>query len=328
MRSMWHSLWATVVGAAVLALLAGFGSAAIAQRGVAPYRVGVLNDARAANHPSVEGLKAGLRELGFEEGEHVVFDVRVTDGQSERLQAAASALVKSGVDLIFSSGDAATLAAMAATQTIPVVFTGVGDPLAAGIVKSYSAPAGNLTGVSSLTSELLGKRLELLKQLAPGLRRVWAVAFGADPALTAAITRAGELGLGIELIVRSVGTATELERLLEALRPGDALLVPDIGAIDLSAALLEVSLARRIPAVFSAEIWISHGGLVAYGADYRAMGVQAARLVGKVLRGARPRELPVEGAERIVLALNLKTAASLGLRVPRTLLFRADIIRR
>jgi putative ABC transport system substrate-binding protein len=116
--------------------------------------------------------------------------------------------------------------------------------------------------------------------------------------------------------------------MLDGLRPGDALLVPDTVAMDLAAVLLEISLARRVPAAFSSELWVNHGGLVSYGADYRAQGVQAARLVAKILRGAHPRDIPVEGADRIVLAVNLKTAAAFGLTAPRQLLFQADIIHR
>lgn len=319
-----------VLGAVVLALAGVFASPASAQRTRPPYRVGVLNDARAANHPTIEGLKASLRDLGIEEGRDVIFDVKLIDGNLERMPAAAGALVKAGVDVIFTSGEAATLAAKGATQTIPIVFTLVGDPVAAGIVTSLAHPAGNLTGVSSLTTELVPKRLEALKTLAPGLRRVWAIYHGADPASGAALTRALENSsrFGIEILPRAVLTQDELAQILERLRPGDAMLVPDTATMDISAVLLETSLARRIPAVFSSELWVSHGGLVSYGADYRAQGVQAARLVAKILHGARPRDLPVEGADRIVLAVNLKTAASFGLTAPRQILFRADIIRR
>ena len=233
------------------------------------------------------------------------------------------------MDVIFTSSEAATQAAQAATQTVPIVFTLVGDPVAAGIVKSLAHPVGNLTGVSSLTTELVPKRLEALKTLAPGLRRVWAIHHGADPASGAALTRASRFpSLRMDVVPLTVRTHDELEKVLELLRPGDALLVPDLATMDISAVLLETSLARRIPAVFSSELWVNHGGLVSYGADYRAQGVQAARLVGKILRGARPRDLPVEGADRIVLAVNLKTAASFGLTAPRQILFRADIIRR
>ena len=330
MRLIRRSFTAILFGTAVLALVGVIPSPASAQRAGPPYRVGVLNDARAANHPTVDGLKAGLRDLGLEEGRDVIFDVRLTDGNPERMPAAVGALVKAGVDVIFTSGEAATLAAKAATQTIPIVFTLVGDPVAAGIVKSLAHPAGNLTGVSSLTTELVPKRLEALKALAPRLRRVWAIYHSADPASGAAITRALEVSsrFGLEVVPRAVLTPDELEQILERVRPGDALLVPDIATMDISAVLLEASLARRVPAVFSSELWVSYGGLVSYGADYRAQGLQAARLVGKILHGARPRELPVEGADRIVLAVNLKTAVSFGLSAPRTVLFRADIIRR
>jgi putative ABC transport system substrate-binding protein len=325
-----RSLAAVLLGAAVLAVVGMSASPVGAQRTRPPYRVGVLNDARAANHPAVDGLKAGLRDLGFEEGRDVIFDVKLTDGDPARMPAAAGALVKAGVDVIFTSNEAATLAARAATQTIPIVFTLVGDPVAAGFVKSLAHPEGNLTGISSLTTELVAKRLEALKALAPELRRVWAIHHGTDPASGAAITRAIESSsrFGIEILSRAVLTPDELGQILERLRPGDAMLVPDTATMNISAVLLETSLARRIPAVFSSELWVSHGGLVSYGADYRAQGVQAGRLVERILRGARPQDLPVEGADRIVLAVNLKTAAAFGLTAPRTLLFRADIIRR
>jgi putative ABC transport system substrate-binding protein len=330
MRSTRRSLASIVVGPALLALVGASLAPAVAQRSGAPYRIGVLNDARAANHPAVDGLKAGLREAGFEEGRDAVFDIRLTDGNPERLLEAAAAMVKTGADLIFTSGEAATLSAKAATQTIPIVFTLVGEPVATNIVRSLASPAGNLTGISSLTTELTPKRLQLLKEFDPRLRRVWAIQHGADlgsaPALAGALGAASRFGL--EILSRTVRTPDELERVLEGLRPGDALLVPDVAIMDLSAVLLETSLARRVPAVFSAELWVGHGGLFSYGADYRAQGVQAARLVGKILHGARPSDLPVEAAEHITLAVNLKTAASLGLRVPRQVLFRADVIRR
>jgi putative ABC transport system substrate-binding protein len=325
-----RSVAVIVLTAAILALVGALLSPASAQRARQPYRVGVLNDARAANHPAVDGLKAGLRDLGFEEGRDVIFDVTLTDGNLDRMSAAAGALVKAGVDVIFTSNEAATLAAKTATHTIPIVFTLVGDPVAAGIVTSLAHPTENLTGVSSLTTELVPKRLEALKALAPRLRRVWAISHGSDLASGAVNTRALEVSsrFGMEVMPRAVRTPEELEQILEQLRPGDGLLVPDIAAMDISAMLLETSIDRRVPAVFSSELWVSHGGLVSYGADYRAQGVQAARLVGKILHGGRPRDLPVEGADRIILAVNLKTAASFGLTAPRTLLFRADIIRR
>ena len=318
------------VRSTLLALITPFPLGASAQRPRTPQLIGVLNDARAANHPTVDGLKSGLRDLGLEEGRDVLFDVRLTDANPAGVSAGADALVKARVDAIFTSGEAATLAARTATQTIPIVFTLVGDPVAAGLVKSRASPGGNVTGVSSLTTELIPKRLEALTTLAPDVRRVWAIHFGTDPAFDAAITTANDVSsrVDVQVVPRAVLTQGELEHVVERIGPGDALLVPDHAMIDIAGMLLEISLARRVPAVFSADLWVDHGGLVSYGAGYREQGAQAARLVASILRGARPQSLPVESAENIVLAVNLKTAASFGLNVPQRVLFRADLIRR
>ena len=312
---------------AILVLLAGDAGAQAPRR---PYRIGVLNEAWAANHPTVEGLKAGLRALGLEEGREVTFDIRFTEGNPQATLTAASALVEAGVHLLFTSNEAATQAAKAATRKIPIVFTLVGDPVAAGIVAKLAQPGGNLTGVSSLTTELVPKRLEAIKALIPSIRRVWAIYYADDPSSAAAVRRAEEAAarLGLVVVRRPVRTPLELERAFQEIRPGDALLPPDIATMDIPAAILEVSLASRIPAVFPASLWVGHGGFVSYGADYQAQGVQAARLVAKILQGARPRDLPVEGADKIDLAVNLKTAALLGVTVPRKVLLRADMLRR
>ena len=305
-------------------------SEAKAQQARRPYRIGVLNEAWAANHPTVEGLKAGLRDLGLEEGRDVALDIRFTEGKPEATAVAAAALVKASVDLIFTSNEAATQAAKAATQTIPIVFTLVGDPVAAGIVTKLAQPGGNLTGISSLTTELVPKRLEALKNIVPTARRVWAFYYAGDPSSFAAVQKAQETAprLGLELVARPVQTPEEIELALRDIRPGDALLPPDIATMDIPAVMLEASLSSRAAAVFPAALWVAHGGLVSYGSDYHAQGVQAARLVAKILRGTRCQDLPVEGADKIDLAVNLKTASLLGLTVPRKVLLRADMLRR
>lgn len=301
-----------------------------AQQGPRPHRIGVLNEAWAANHPTVEGLRAGLRELGFDEGRDVVFDIRFTQGKPEATRGAAEALVKEGVDLIVTSNEAATHAAKNATNKIPIVFTLVGDPVMAGILRVIAKPGANLTGVSSLTSDLVAKRLEILKTLAPQTRRVWAIHHGDDPSSIEAIRRAeiAAKQLGVELVARPVYTTEQLTYAIKSIKPGDALLPPDVGTLDIPAVLLELSMVSRLPAVFATSLWVGHGGLASYGPDYHAQGVQAARLVAKILRGARAGELPVEGADRIDLAVNLKTAGALGLPVPRKIMLRADTIRR
>jgi putative ABC transport system substrate-binding protein len=295
-----------------------------------PYRIGVLNEAWAADHPTVEGLKAGLKERGLEEGRDVTFDIHFTKGDLSATKAAAAALVKAQCDLLFTSNEAASQAARDATQKVPIVFTLVGDPVAIGLVTQLAHPGGNVTGVSNLTTELVPKRIETLRKLVPAVQRIWAIYSAGDPSSAAAARRAQEAGprLKLRVVERPVRTAEELEGVLKELRPGDALLPPDIATMDIPAVILEASLAARIPAVFPAALWVGHGGLVSYGPDYYAQGVQAARLVAKILGGARPQDLPVEEADKIDLAVNLKTAKLLGLAVPRRVLVRADRLQR
>jgi ABC-type uncharacterized transport system substrate-binding protein len=301
-----------------------------AQKATRPFRIGVLNAAWAASHPTVEGLKAGLKELGFEDGRDVTFDIRFTEGKLDTMPAAAEALVKAGVDLIFTSQEAATHAAKDATESVPIVFTLVGDPVGAGIVRQLGQPGGNVTGVSSLQTELVAKRLEVLKTLAPAVRRVWLIYYSVDLGTTPMVTKALEAAqrMNLEVLPKGVLDADELKRVLREVRREDAVLAPEGSNPDLTIAIIERSLALRAPAVFGTALWIGYGGLISYGPDYYAQGVQAAALVAKILRGARPQDLPVEGAEKIDLAVNLKTAELLGLTVPRKILLRADAFRR
>ena len=304
--------------------------AAEAQEAPRPFRIGVLNAAWAASHPTVEGLKAGLKALGFVDGRDVTFDIRFTEGKLDAMPAAAEALVKAGVDLIFTSQEAATNAAKDATESVPIVFTLVGDPVGASIVTKLGQPGGNVTGVSSLQTELVAKRLEVLKTLTPAVRRVWLVYYSVDLGTTPMVTKALEAAqrLNLEVLPKGVLDASELKQVLREVRRDDAVLAPEGSNPDLTIAIIERSLALRVPAVFGTALWIGYGGLISYGPDYYAQGVQAAALVAKILRGARPQDLPVEGAEKIDLAVNLKTAELLGLTVPRKILLRADAFRR
>ena len=326
--------WGTVARGlfwVALSLLLGASiSPAEAQQARRPFRIGVINAAYAASHPTVEGLKAGLKELGFEDGRDVTFDIRFTEGRLDAMHVAAEALVKAGVDLMFTSQEVATQAAKDATESIPIVFTLVGDPVGAGVVSKLAQPGGNVTGVSSLQTELVAKRLEVLKTLAPAVRRVWLVYYQVDLGTTPMISKALEAAerMKLELSPKGLLDAADLKRVLGEVRPGDALLAPEGSNPDLTIAIIERSRALRVPAVFGTALWVGYGGLISYGPDYYAQGVQAAGLVAKILRGARPQDLPVEGAEKIDLAVNLKTAELLGLTVPRKILLRADAFRR
>jgi len=312
------------------ALLLSLPHAGAAQEPRRPLRIGVLNGAFAASHPTVEGLKAGLKELGYEDGRHVTFDIRFTEGRLDTMPEAAGALVKSGVDLIFTSQEAATKAAREATTTIPIVFTLVGDPVGAQFVRSLARPGANVTGVSSLQTELMAKRLEVLRTLVPTVRRVWLLYYGADLSTAPMLNRTLEAAqaMRLEIVPRGVLKGAELAAVLRDVRRDDAVLVPESSDPDLVIAIIGRALALRLPSVFGTALWVGHGGLISYGPDYYAQGVQAAGLVAKIARGAAPQDLAVVGAEKIELALNLKTAELLGVTVPRKILLRADAFRR
>jgi len=312
------------------ALLLSLPHAGAAQEPRRPLRIGVLNGAFAASHPTVEGLKAGLKELGYEDGRHVTFDIRFTEGRLDTMPEAAGALVKSGVDLIFTSQEAATKAAREATTTIPIVFTLVGDPVGAQFVRSLARPGANVTGVSSLQTELMAKRLEVLRTLVPTVRRVWLLYYGADLSTKPMLNRTLEAAqaMRLEIVPRGVLKGAELAAVLRDVRRDDAVLVPESSDPDLVIAIIGRALALRLPSMFGTALWVGHGGLISYGPDYYAQGVQAAGLVAKIARGAAPQDLAVVGAEKIELALNLKTAEQLGVTVPRKILLRADAFRR
>jgi putative ABC transport system substrate-binding protein len=314
----------------VVGLLCCAPCAAEAQQAPRPFRIGVLNAAWAASHPTVEGLKAGLKELGFEDGRDVTFDIRFTEGKLDKMPDAAGALIRANVDLIFTSQEAATVAAKNATSTVPIVFTLVGDPVGAGIVSKLARPGGNVTGVSSLQTELAAKRLEVLKTLTPAVRRVWLVYDAVDLSTTPMIDRSLEAArrMKLELVPKGVLDAKEIKAVLREVRRTDAVLAPEGSNPDLAVAILEQSLASRVPVVFGTALWVGYGGLMSYGPDYYAQGIQAAAMVVRILRGTRAQDVSVEGAEKIDLAVNLKTAELLGLTVPRKILFRADAFRR
>ena len=285
-----------------------------------------MTGAHAPNHPGVEGLKAGLKDLGLEEGRDVQFDIRFTKGNYGAMPAAAVALVDAGADLIFASSSVAVKAAQSASKTVPIVFVNVGDPVAAGIVTSIARPGGQVTGVSSMVSELTPKRLEILKKMMPSLRRVWAIYSAEAPEFRVAARKAKEVSpsLGLDFVERPVHTAEGAAEVLKLVQEGDALLAPERTMLNIPAQMLQTSRSAKVPVIFAAAFWTTYGGLVSYGTDYYAMGRQAARLVAKILEGTRPEDLPVEGAKKIELTINRKTAKQLGITIPPSILYRAD----
>jgi len=260
----------------------------------------------------------------------VTFEVHFTEGKSDDLPAEARALIKANVDLIFTNNEAAALAAKAATQQIPIVFTLVGNPVAAGVVTDLARPSGNLTGISGGLPQIVAKRIETLRTISPKLRRVWFIYRAGDPTDGAAVAAAQEAAkhLKVDLVPRSVESADHLKRTLLEVRPGDGLLAPERDLLDIPVAILNKSLKSRVPAIFATAHWVARGGLVSYGPDLYAQGVQASGIVARILQGTRPQDLPVETPDDLALAINLETARLLALEVPRKVLFRADVIQR
>jgi putative ABC transport system substrate-binding protein len=293
-----------------------------------PFRVGVLHGAFFPMIPPVEGLKAGLKALGREEGRDVVYEIRFTRGESEAAMTEATELIKGRIDVICAFNEDLALAAKRVSGTIPIVFMGVGDPVATGLVASISHPGGNVTGVSGMLNELVPKRLETLKALVPGLRRVWAVYHADEVSSRSAARVATEVAsrFPLDLLDRPVRSSAELVTNLRGVQPGDGLLAPESTSLDIPRIILDLQLGNRIPAVFASTFWVQAGGLAAYGADMLPQGAQAARLVDRILRGAKPRDLPVEAATKIELAVNVKAARHLGLTIPNDILQRAEQI--
>jgi ABC-type uncharacterized transport system substrate-binding protein len=293
-----------------------------------PYRIGVLHTGFVSNTPAVEGLRAGLKALGLEEGRDLTLDIHPTKGDLRLARAEAAALATSGMDLIFAESERIARAVQSATQTIPIVFVQVGDPVAAGLVTSVPHPGGNVTGVSSLATELTPKRLEILKAVFPTVRRVWVVYHADDLSSGAAAHKAQEVAslLKLEIVARAVRTQDELVSHLKTLRPGDGLLSPPTVMLSIPGTILDLQLMARWPAIFYTSFWVQGGAVVAYGSPIDHDSAQAARLVLRILRGERPQDLPVEGSNKIELTINLKTAKALGITMPDEILARADRI--
>ena len=277
-------------------------------------------------HPQMIDLLRGLKELGWEDGKSVVIEYRYGANQADRLAAFASELVRLRVDVITTSGDLSTHAARQATTTIPIVAA-VGFPVESGFVKSLARPGGNITGTAILTDVLSMKRLELLKELLPRLRRVavlWdPVTHERQPKAVEAAART----LGLQLQILRARTPEELAPAFEAAAKAraEALLVL-VSPMFLGNRPAFVSLAarHRIPAMYDRQFWVESGGLVSYGPSAEEMSRLLAGQIDKILKGAQPANLPVQQPTRFELSINVKTAKALGMTIPPALLQRAD----
>jgi len=301
-------------------------SGARAQPQRRPYRIGVLNNSFTPGTPTVEGLRAGIKAEGLEEGRDVRFDVRSTGAEDRTIAPLAAALAGENPDVIVAVGEKETRAAMAAAPKTPVVFIQIPDPVAIGLVSSVARPGGQVTGVADLRTELVPKRLELAKELMPNLRRVLVVYDVQDAASAAAAQKAQATApsLKLNIVVRAVRTQEEAVRELKTAGARDVLLAPATMNLNIMELILNLNLYVVAPAIFPSSFWVQAGGVASYGVDNYAEAVQAARLVAKILRGARPVDLPVEGINKIELALNRKTLQAFGVTISTALAVRAD----
>ena len=292
------------------------------------YRVGVLIS-RLPFDQAVEGLREGLGQLGYHEQETIAFIVENAQGEVADLDRQAAKIVESKPDVIFTVATAPTAAAKQATTTLPIVFAVVADPLRSGFIASYASSQNNLTGITNSAGPLSGKRLELLQEIVPGIKRVLVLVAPQESVAQVSFQFLVELApkLGIALLRRDVTSREEIEQTLKALPQGavDAIYhVPSslVGAhIDL---LIRKSKEDKIPLTVHEDSMVEQGALVSYGANIRLIGMQAAKIMAKIFKGVKPAEIPVQTPEKLALAINLTTARAIGLDIPRSVLERTD----
>jgi putative ABC transport system substrate-binding protein len=316
----------------VIALLGGgaiFGPrTGIAQPTGPVRRIGLLSPQSVSSAaPLLAGLRQGLRDLGWIEGRNIVFELRYADGRIDHLPGLAAELVRQNVEAIVAGSNPGALAAKQATGTIPIVMATTVDPIADGLVESLARPGANVTGVTAIAQELSAKRLELLKEAVPGLSRVAVLTNPESPytALYLKDARPAAHSLGLELQVVKARSPDEVDAAFAAMRGGhaQALTVLPISHTE-HVRIVELAAESRLPAVYWERTYVSAGGLMFYGAGLTDIYRHAATHVDRILRGAKPADLPIEQPTKFELVINLITAKALGLTIPPTLLARAD----
>ena len=293
-------------------------------------RIGFLIGASPAiGAPFLETFRQALRELGYEEGQNISIEYRFADGRLERLPELAAELVRLKLDIIVTSAPPVPQAAKQATRTIPIVFTSAIDPVGAGLVASLARPGGNITGLASMGSEVVGKHLELLKEAAPKVSRV-AILQNPNNRIHATALRDAEgaaRALGVQLDVLQARTPAGIDAAFAAMhsqRAGGLLVLRDSFFFVQRTQIIGLAAKSRLPAVYGFGEYAEEGGLMAYHASLVQMWRRAATYVDKILKGAKPADLPVEQPTKFELVINLKTAKALGLTIPPSLLQRAD----
>jgi len=319
--------WSFIPFMALLLLAAPL--AAEAQPTGKVYRIGYLAIASpTASGPSMDAFRQGLREFGWVEGQNVSIEYRFADGETARLPGLAAELVRLNVDLIFAVSSPPAKAAQRATDSVPIVFSGVADAIGVGLVPRLARPGGNITGFTTSNVELSGKRLELLKEAVPKLTHVAVFVNPTNPQVRAfrRETTAAAVPLGLTLEFIDVADPGQLPKAFAAITSqAQALLIlpdPVIGTGMAQVRIAELALEIRLPTMERSRRFADVGGLMGYGTNLQER--EAARYVDRILRGAKPGDLPVQQPTKFELVINLKTAKALGLTIPPSLLLRAD----
>ncbi|MBI5627878.1 MAG: ABC transporter substrate-binding protein [Candidatus Rokubacteria bacterium] len=317
----------------IISLVLGFLVAPIMVEAQAPAkvpRIGFLSPLSPTDNPHVlEAFRQGLRELGYVEGQTIAIEYRIGEGRPERLPALAADLVRLKVDVIVTGGAAASEVARRATSTIPIVFAVTDDPVAEGLVASLARPGGNITGLASIGGEVVGKQLELLKEVAPKVSRVAVLQNPSNPGHPHNLRRAegAARALGLQLQVLEARTPAEIDAAFAAMRSqraGGVLVLRDPLFHTQRTQIAALAAKSRLPAVYGIREQAEAGGLMAYGANVLLMYRRAATYVDRILKGAKPSDLPVEQPTKFELVVNLKTAKAAGLTIPQSILLRAD----
>ena len=318
----------TTVGLLVFGVL-GLALTIEAQAPAKVHRIGILSPAAEASTPLFEAFRQGLRELGYVEGQNIILEYRFAAGQPERFAALAAELVRLPVDLLVTDSTPATQAAKDATSTIPIVMTASGAPVEAGVVASLARPGGNVTGLSIMAPGLGGKRLELLKAALPHISRVavlWSTGNLTSPPQWHELEAAAHV-LGVQLHPLEVPHPTELDSRFAATTTAGAealITLADAVLWNHRARVVALTAQHRLRAMFPEREFADAGGFMAYGPSVPASFHRAATYVDKLLKGAKPADLPVEQPTKFELIINLKTAKALGITIPPSLLVFAD----
>ncbi|HEX2055233.1 MAG TPA: ABC transporter substrate-binding protein [Nitrospiraceae bacterium] len=309
----------------IISLLSVMAPEARAQQSGRVQRIGFLRNGPPPRN-FIDGLRQGLREHGFIEHQNVRIEYGLVD-TAERLPEAAAKLVEMNVDIIVASGTPPTVAAKNATRTIPVVFVASIDPIATGVVEGLSRPGANVTGFAGIFADVMGKRLELMKEVVPGLSQVAILGHATNPG-NAEYIRQAEIAaptLGLSLRIVTVRDENNLKSAFRQFQgPGAVVQLDDVFFTSRPRQIVELAASSRVPVMYGHREFMEVGGLISYGVDLGDQYRRSADYVARILRGEKPADLPVQQPTKLELLVNLKTARAIGLEIPPSVLTRAD----